>query len=165
MVRLRVIGLGNSIVSDDAVGLHVARAVRAVLPRHGLETVDVVEAEVGGFHLLELMAGWEGVVIVDALEQPGRAPGEVVRLATPELGTSLRLCSPHEISLPMALRMGAQLGYALPRRVVVIGVQGEELRTFGERLTPRVEKAVTEAVRDVMEVLKEMARDWVGQVS
>jgi hydrogenase maturation protease len=159
MARLRLIGLGNSIVTDDAVGLHVARTVRGVLSDHGLEAVDVVEAEVGGFELLELMTGWDAVVIVDALELPDRKPGEVVRLESAELGTSLRLCSPHEISLPMALRAGAQLGYTLPERVAIIGVQGAELRTFGEQLTPSVQAAVPGAVRQVIAVLKELANE------
>ena len=157
--RLRVIGLGNSIVTDDAVGLHVAQAVRERLRRHPLGhcEVDVVEAEVGGFALLELMAGFDGAVIVDALDVVDRRPGDVVLLDSPAHGTSLRLCSPHEINLPAALEVGLQLGYQLPEQVEIVAIQGEEMRTFGERLTPAVAAAVPRAVDEVLRLLTEMS--------
>jgi hydrogenase maturation protease len=155
-MRVRIIGLGNSILRDDAVGLHVARAVRQRLEDGSLAgvEVDVVEAEVGGFALMELMAGWDVVILVDAVTLEGVEPGTIVTLDPSDLGTSLRLSAPHEVDLPTALKLGQQLGHAMPRGVTIIGVQGADTHTFGEGLTAEVERAVPRAVERVVGELK-----------
>ena len=158
MARFRVIGLGNEVITDDAVGLHVAREVGRRLPETGLDA-DVVESATGGFGLLDLLCGREGVVIVDALEQAELRPGQVVQLASAERATSLRLWSPHEISLPVALQVGPRLGYAMPARIEIIGVQGQELRRFGSTLTPEVAAAVPRAAGKVIDVLRALSAD------
>jgi len=155
--RLRVIGLGNGILTDDAVGLHVARAVRRQLEQGaGPPGVDVVEAEVGGFALMELMAGWDAVVLVDAVQLEGVAAGSVVALEPSDLGVSLRLLAPHEIDLVTALAVGDRLGYPMPRRVHIIGIQGADLSTFGEELTPQVQAAVPRAEQAVLRLLGQL---------
>ena len=63
-----VLGLGNPILTDDAVGLVVARRVRAALTPE--DDIEVEEAEVAGFALLDLLAERRAAVIVDAKENP-----------------------------------------------------------------------------------------------
>ena len=75
----RVIGLGNSILSDDGVGIYAAREVGRRLAEAGSETtVDIVESEVAGFALMELMTGWKQVILIDSIQFEGVAPGTVV---------------------------------------------------------------------------------------
>ena len=59
--KILVIGLGNSILSDDAIGLHVAEQVRL----RGPAGVEVVQSETAGYALLELMTGYERVILGD----------------------------------------------------------------------------------------------------
>ena len=152
----RLIGLGNAILRDDAVGLHVVREAARRLPPDA--DVEVLELEVGGFALMEAMTGCHAVVLVDATELPGVPPGTVQRIGLDELGLSLRLASPHEVDLAGALAVGRELGYAMPEQVVIIGVQGEELRTFGEELSAVVAAAVPAAVARVLEELERLSR-------
>ncbi len=56
--------MGNPILSDDGLGLVVARRLRE-LPMP--PDVEVAESEVGGLRLLELVRGFTKVVIIDAL--------------------------------------------------------------------------------------------------
>jgi len=158
-VKVRVVGLGNTILRDDGVGIHVARSVAACLARAapGIE-VDVVEAETAGFALLELLEGWDRVVVVDAVTLDGLAPGEVVRMDLGSFRPSLRLSSVHEIDLPTALALGERLGRRMPSDVRVVGIQAGDLSTFGEDLTPAVAAAVPRAVEAVLDLLSAAPR-------
>jgi len=51
--RRRVIGLGNTLLRDDGVGIYAARLLAERLA--AVADVDVVETETAGFTLLELM--------------------------------------------------------------------------------------------------------------
>ncbi len=71
--------------------------------------VDIVETEVGGFSLMELMAGWKRIILVDSIQFDGLEPGTVVQIDAGDLHTSLRLRSVHDIDLPTALELGRRL--------------------------------------------------------
>jgi hydrogenase maturation protease len=158
------VGLGNPILTDDGVGVKVARAVAARLaPRSETaaslggerEGVDVVEAGVGGLRLMEMMVGYGRAIVADALYHPDIAPGSVRRMTLQDLeGISSQapehLASAHDTSLLMALETGRRLGLALPDEVVIYGIGVRDVLTFGEQLTPEVARAVPRVVEAVM---------------
>lgn len=160
-MKTRIIGLGNTILTDDGVGIYVARAIAkrqaeaTQSGRRGIEgfeagPLDVVESEIGGLVLLELMNGWDRVVLVDAVKLEGLEPGTVVRLEVAAARTSLRLACSHEVDLPTALAVGSQLGYSMPEEVLVFAVQGEDLATFGEHLSPSLEQALPRVIDEIV---------------
>ena len=147
----RIIGLGNSILTDDGVGIYAVREIRRCLEKACPDAgVDIVETEVGGFSLMELMAGWKRVILVDSIQFDGLEPGTVVRIQPNDLHTSLRLRSVHEIDLPTVLELGRRLGLAMPGEVSVIGIQAEDALTFGESLTDAADRGLKEAVNLVL---------------
>ncbi len=140
-----VIGLGNPILRDDGVGFHVAEALRGRLDKR---RVEVVQASIGGFRLLETLAGRRRAVLVDAVRLGGR-PGQIYRLSAEDFRGSIRAASPHEAGLPEALALGQRLGMEVPE-VVVVGIEPAEVEEFGEGLTPEVAAALPEAVALVL---------------
>jgi hydrogenase maturation protease len=142
-----VLGMGNPILSDDGLGLEVARRLRGVpLP----DGVDVGESEVGGLRLLELMRGYEKVVIVDALKSD-REPGDIVRVDGRSFCGGHRYAAAHSIHLGTCLDLGRELGFPMPDEVVVYAVEAADVETFSEELSPPVAAAageVVELVRD-----------------
>jgi hydrogenase maturation protease len=148
-MRTRIICFGNPIMTDDAVGIHIARGLREKLSARASD-VDVVESAVAGLALLELMTGWERVVLVDAVQLPDHKPGDVVRLDPHTGPLSLRLCSVHELDVRTVLSVGPQMGYAMPSQVVMIGVQALDLCTFSDKLSTAVEVAVPGAIDRVL---------------
>jgi len=147
----RIIGLGNSILTDDGVGIHAVREIRRCLERTcpGAD-VDIVETEVGGFSLMELMSGWNRIILVDSIQFDDLEPGTVVRINPADLHTSLRLRSVHEIDLPTVLELGRRLGLPMPEDISVIGIQAKDALTFGERLTDEAERGLKEAVNIIL---------------
>jgi hydrogenase maturation protease len=162
----RIIGLGNSILTDDGVGIHAVREVRRCLEEAcpGAD-VDIVETEVGGFFLMELMAGWNRIILVDSIQFDGLEPGTVVRINPCDLHTSLRLRSVHEIDLPTVLELGCRLGLPMPENVSVIGIQAKDALTFGESLTDAAERGLKEAVSIILGEIRDskfLIRDCNG---
>jgi hydrogenase maturation protease len=146
-MSVRIIGLGNSILTDDGLGIYAAREVRRRLAEAGSRApVDIVETEVGGFALMELMAGWSQIILMDSIQFDGLEPGTVVRIEPEDLHTSLRLRSVHDIDLPTALELGRRLGFEMPARLIIFGIQAEDPFTFGESLTHAAERGLHKAV-------------------
>ncbi len=146
-MRTRIIGLGNPILTDDAVGILAAREItRRLATQITPGEVEVVESEVAGFALMELMTGWDRVFFVDSLQYDGVEPGTVLRLQPDDFRISLRLRSVHEIDLTTALGLGKHLGLEMPGEVVIYGVQAQDAASFGERLTSAAERGMHEAV-------------------
>ncbi len=148
--RTRVVGLGNTILTDDGVGVYAAREVRRRLDGQ-LPDVDVVESEVAGFALLELMAGWERVILIDAVTFDGVKPGEVLRIHPQDLHTSLRIRSVHEIDLPTALELGRRLNMGMPDEVLIFAIQAQDCLTLGERLNESVQAGCARTVEMVVD--------------
>jgi hydrogenase maturation protease len=151
----RIIGLGNSILKDDGVGIYAAREIRRCLEKSRPDAdVDIVETEVGGFSLMELMAGWKRIILVDSIQFDGLEPGTVIRIQPNDLRTSLRLRSVHDIDLPTVLELGRRLGLAMPEEVSVFGIQAKDALTFGESLTDAVEHGLRKAVNLVLDEIQ-----------
>lgn len=133
-----VIGLGSPFLSDDSVGPRVVRE----LAMQQLPGVRLVESHAGGLLLLEELAGAERAVIVDALVDERRTPGEVV-VADIDTASHNAACS-HDCSLPEALAMGRAMGLPLPadEAIRLIGIVARDVSTFSETLTPNVAAAV-----------------------
>jgi hydrogenase maturation protease len=146
-VKTRIIGLGNSILTDDGVGVYAARELSRRLAESGSgAAVDVVESEVAGFALMELMAGWKRVILIDSIQFDGLDPGTVVRIEPDDLHTSLRLRSVHDIDLPTVLELGRRLGFDMPEKLTIFGIQAEDPLTLGESLTRAAQRGLGEAV-------------------
>jgi len=146
-VKTLVLGLGNPLLGDDAVGLKVAALVRERLD--GREDVDVAEEEAGGLRLMEQMTGYDRAVLVDACLSAG-APGTVHRVGPDELPTQ-RTAIAHGIDLPRALALGRSLGLPMPEVVRVVAIEAESILEFRESMTPSVAAAIEPAVAAVLE--------------
>ena len=113
-----------------------------------------MESEVGGFALMELMAGWERVILVDSIQFDGVEAGTVIRIDPRNLRTSLRLRSVHEIDLDAALELGRRLGMEMPREIVIFGIQAADATSFGETLTSAAERGMARAIALVLRELQ-----------
>lgn len=149
-MKTLVLGLGNSILTDDAVAFAIVEGVRERIDR---EDVTVSQASVGGLGLLELVVGYDRVIILDAIQTGLADPGHLHRLTPDEFRGSLRAASSHDVSLTTALELGRQLRKDIPREIVIIAVEAADVETFGEELTPAVAAAVPQAVELVLQEL------------
>jgi len=144
-----VIGLGSPFLSDDSIGPRVVRALTGrVMPG-----VRLVEAHAGGLLLLEELDGAERAILVDALVDERRKPGEVL-LCGVDATTRNASCG-HDCTLAEALVIGRTMGMNLPpdEAITLVAVVAEDVSTFSEQLTPAVEAALGKVCETVCGVL------------
>jgi len=152
-MKTLVLGLGNPLLSDDAIGLLVARKIRARLGDR--PDVDVDEEYHGGLRLMERMVGYDKGIIVDAI-CTGDDPGKIHRLRGDTLPTQ-HSASAHDMSLQTALAFGREEGADLPdtEDILFFGIEAADVSTFSECCTPEVEAAIPRAVEAVISALEE----------
>jgi hydrogenase maturation protease len=76
-----VLGLGNDILSDDAVGLILARQLATKLA--GIDGIEVRETMEMGLALLDFLVGYDAVLILDAIQTGQAAPGTLHEVDPP----------------------------------------------------------------------------------
>ena len=154
-----VLGLGNPLLGDDGVGLVVAAGVKARLRAEADVEVDVESC--GGLRLMERIAGYRHLVLVDALCSAEAVPGSVWLLGPNDVPT-WNAGSSHDITLPTALRLGQELGLAMPEDVGIVAVAAQDVFDFRESLCPAVAASVPLAVELVLRELAACVAKWNG---
>ncbi|OGS44358.1 MAG: hypothetical protein A3K76_00285 [Euryarchaeota archaeon RBG_13_57_23] len=150
MKRL-VLGVGNPIGTDDGVGIHVARELKKL----DLPGVEVEELPASGLELLDMVVGYDKVIIVDAIKTRGGNPGDFYTLTEDDFVRSVHGASPHGINIPTALAMGRRIvPEQMPRELIFVAVEVEDIENVSDKMTPKVAKAVPRIVEFVEERLK-----------
>jgi hydrogenase maturation protease len=144
--RVVVLGIGNTILSDEGVGVHAAMALRQ---RYALPAgVEVIDGGTAGMELLDTLSGVDLLLVLDAVKAR-RAPGSLVCLTGAEVPVFFRSkLSPHQVSICDVL---ASLEFAgdAPRDLVLVGIEPESLE-LGLELTPTVARRVPEMVAQAL---------------
>ena len=148
-MQTRLICFGNDIMRDDGAALHVAKALRARLEQENLD-LDIVESSVAGYDLLELLRDWERVLLLEAVKLTDWEPGEVIRLDPVNQKTQLRLCSLREAKISEVMAVGRKLGYEMPKELILLGIQGKDLCSFGQELSPEIQQALPGIIERVL---------------
>jgi hydrogenase maturation protease len=138
-VKTILVGLGNTVLSDDGVGIYTARAVREQL---GGIDVEIIEAELAGLDIMEKLKGYDRAIIVDAIQLDGEEPGTVFRIRPDDIRVTPRIASFHDVDLVTALELGKRLGFHMPSEVVIFAVQAEDVLTLEEGCVPAVARVI-----------------------
>ena len=135
-----VIGFGHRYRRDDGVGPYVAEALAA-------RGRDALVHEGDGLGLLQIWAGRERCILVDALA--GAEPGEIRRIPgdAEDLRAAGFVHSSHRVGLVEAIEIGRRLG-RLPARLEIIGIAGRDFG-FGPVLSPEVSRAAETLIAEL----------------
>lgn len=138
MAAILVLGLGNALMNDDAVGV---RAIAEMQLRYTFSAeVLVVDGGTLGLDLLPFLEGVERLLIVDAIDM-GAAPGELFRLEGEEVPRAFASkLSVHQMGVQDLLAVAELQGHA-PRELVVHGVQPASIE-MEMQLSPAVATAI-----------------------
>lgn len=137
-MRAVVLGIGNIILSDEGAGVRAVEALERgwKLP----ENVLAIDGGTSGMEMIEDLSNLDFLIILDVVKT-GAAPGTVVRIAGDEIPVFFRKkLSPHQIALPDVLA-SLELLDAMPKEIVVLGVEFISLE-LGMEMTPTVAEKV-----------------------
>ena len=146
-----IVGLGNPLVTDDGVGIVVARRLRQTLTD---SQVEIEEAYAGGLRLMDVLVGYDRAILVDAMVTQGGEAGTVRTLSLRDMVATRNTVSSHDTNLALALELGRLAGLRLPAEIALVGIEAADVSTFGETLTHAVAEAVPQAADLVMALLQ-----------
>jgi hydrogenase maturation protease len=150
-VNVLVLGIGNPLRSDDGVGIHVIEALK---DENLGKSVDIKEG-LSGLDMLNAIIGYERIIMIDAIKTGGE-PGTIYKLSVEDLHAqqTLHTFSTHDVDIPTMLKLGRDLYPGkMPEHIVIIAVEAEDIETFSETCTPKVEKAIHEVVQLIKELV------------
>lgn len=145
-----VLGIGNTIRGDDGVGIRVAEECRYKIDQ---SQVTVAESSVAGLRLLDLLAGYEKVIIIDAIHTIDGKPGDIYRVHPETFQYTRHLAFPHDVSLANALQIGRRVGLVMPDEIVIFAIEVADTDTFCEDCTPAVRQAIPLCVEMILQEL------------
>jgi len=147
-MRAVVLGIGNTILSDEAAGVRAVELLEQIyqVPAN----VQVIDGGTSGMEMIEDLSNLDFLIVIDVVKT-GAAPGTVVRIAGDEIPVFFRhKLSPHQIGLPDVLA-SLELLDSMPKEIVVLGVEpislelGMEMTaTVAEKVPLLVDQAVAE---------------------
>ncbi len=142
-----VLGVGNLLLKDEGVGVHVARRLQDMeLPSH----VEVLDGATAGLDLLDYIEGRNKLVIVDTVKA-GRPPGTIYRMTIEDIENEPKtLISLHDIDVPHLLNVADMLGIEKPADIVVIGIEPKDMESASLELSPEIEAQIPNVIKLVM---------------
>jgi hydrogenase maturation protease len=149
--RVLLLGLGNDILTDDAVGLHVVHELQRELA--GQPSIDFRQTTEMGLALLDFITGYRAVAIVDSIQTGKAPPGFLHELDAASLN-QLTGRTPHFVGVSETLALGKQLGLPMPEQVKIFAIEVEDPFTLGTALTPSLQAALPAIVARIRAALQ-----------
>ncbi len=148
--KIIILGIGNILLSDEGIGVHVANELMKMkMPPE----VSVVEGGTDGFRLLNIITEADRLIVVDAVKG-GSEPGAIYRFDISEIKNVPRgfKTSVHQIGILEVIDLSGLIGRT--PRTTVIGVEPKSLEMSME-LSPEIKAKIPRIIELEMEELKE----------
>ena len=134
-----VIGIGNTLLGDEGVGVHIVERLQRNY-RFAPE-ISLIAGGCGGLNLYFILERYDPVIIIDALALHSGTPGSLHIISGDELtGKETDGCSAHSVGISDVLLLLHSLA-ALPKDMVLVGIVPDSL-DFGFRLSPVISEQV-----------------------
>jgi len=147
-----ILGIGNEILTDDGIGPKLVKDLSKGMLNPGVQWTT---ACVGGLEIIELIAGYDQVILIDAIKTRGGIPGSVYLFSPHDFRETLHLSNLHDISFLTALKLGEQLGFSLPSDIQIIAIEIIEDEVFSDEFTPPLKKRYPMILKEIKSYLSD----------
>jgi hydrogenase maturation protease len=148
--RTLILGLGNPILSDDGIGLILVKRLEG-----NISGADTASITLAGLELMDILAGYDHVFLIDAATGTGGEPGELRELK--DGNRALHLFTSHGVNFFDLIKMGRDAGLKMPEPAAVFGIEIGNATDFGDSLSPAMisalpclEKTITCRIESIM---------------
>lgn len=149
--RVLVLGVGNLLMGDEGVGVHVLRCLERDVSIDGVRLLD---GGTGGINLLLEFDGVRDVVLIDATRD-GKTVGTITFLQPQDAGDLPRGLGAHDFGLKDLFAVSDLLGQMPTIHLFTISVG--EIRPMCMELSPEVAAAIWEVVPAVCVLARNLA--------
>ncbi len=143
-----IAGVGNRLLGDEGVGLHVIDNLSQIpMPSN----VDVVDCGCDLLSLISHLNKPQKIIVIDAVRAGGK-PGEIYRLDYNELKTrGIEMQSSHQVRATDALGLLKQIYPVLAGcEIIIIGIEPEAIE-LSICLSEKVRESIADVVRLILE--------------
>jgi hydrogenase maturation protease len=140
-----ILGIGNPILTDDGIGIKIAQKLK-----EENSALKVIETSEAGLSLLDLVDGYDKLIIIDSIKTGKGKPGELYKLELEDLKPAKDFCSSHSIGIAIALELGQKLGYSLPTDISIYAVEVRNNTTFGEQCTKEIRERIPSITKQII---------------
>ena len=143
--------MGNRILRDDAVGIRLARDLSEHL--RGRSGVDIVEeCSVGGLNLLDLVTGYDRLIVFDSIKTADGRPGAWYAMTGESFKETMNLTNVHDANFTTALELGRRTGAHIPSPadIHIFAVEILDNTTFSESMTAELESAYPDYSQEII---------------
>jgi len=148
--NILILGIGNYLMGDEGIGVHVANRLQKETELAG---IDIVDGGTGGFHLLGYFEGYDNIILVDATLDDN--PDGTIRLIKPRFAADFpKAMSTHDIGLKDMVSALQLLGKMPEIHLFVVSI--ESLQQQGIELTPGVEKVIPALIQKIKDLVQEI---------
>jgi len=155
--KIVILGIGNLLLSDEGVGVHVANELMKMeLPPE----VSVVEGGTDGFRLIDVITEADYLIVIDSVRGEA-APGSIYRFDIDEV----RNCPPgfktsvHQIGILDVIDMSGLIGKK--PHTTIIGIEPKSLE-MGMELSPEVKAKIPRIIELIWDELKQFQNKRIG---
>jgi len=135
------VGIGNPIMGDDGVGIHVLKRLKEKTPPSA--DLDFKELSVGGIKLVEEILGYRTVFIIDSIDAASSV-GSINEFSPEQFNDTYHDSSPHAVNFITALELYRKLQpNRIPEKIRIFTIDINTQFLFKEMLTPRIQAAAS----------------------
>jgi hydrogenase maturation protease len=146
-----VIGLGNTIAGDDGIGIHVARELKSEINE---ENIDVLETYYSGLKLVDLMYGYDKVVVIDAFKNGSSEPGELELFDVKDHRFEESPAMLHNINFMSNYGLIRKTYPQIPDDIKIIGININDINSFKENLSSELKSKLPEITKRIIDILR-----------
>jgi hydrogenase maturation protease len=143
-----ILGLGNDLLKDDAVGLRVAERLEGCFPGQ----VEVRSTSSFGLALLDELLGRDRVLLIDSYLPEEFVGSEIQERNLDGLDGGGAPC-PHFVGLGEIREVMRALELGFPREVRILAIPVSDPTTFSYEMTPAVAARVEEAAARALQIV------------
>lgn len=148
MKKLLILGIGNLVLKDEGIGIHIInRLEKAQLP----PWVDLLDGGTGGIFLIDTIQQYEHLILIDATLD--NLPVGTVRLLKPKYSCDYPLLlSAHEIGLKEMIE--AMIIQEKIPEIDLVAISVEEINEIGMQLSPKIEKEIPKIINNIYQLIE-----------
>lgn len=132
-----ILGLGNELLCDDAIGI---RLVAELEEQYQSPDIHFKTSCNGGLDIIETIAGYNHIIIIDAIKTQDGVPGDVYHFIPDDFKDTLHISSFHDISFLTALKFADNIDIPVPENIDILAIEIEEDMVFNDEFSKPIRK-------------------------
>jgi hydrogenase maturation protease len=152
-MKTLVLGIGNTLLSDEGIGVHVTQQLQSMLPVS--DDIEILDGGTLSFTLACPIEDADALIVVDAAQLKS-SPGTLKIFEGEAMDAFLlgnRKSSVHEVGLTDLMSIAMLAGH-WPERRALVAIQPEKV-DWGDMPTPQVAAAVPAACEHIRTLIGE----------